>query len=583
MIKDMFSFLSIVKVLALFRAKEANLRHRKVFYCQKFGNKTNTLDFLSSEVSQYLPSRRNWARPNRKQRHIQHRLSVDILQDSIYRKVEGVYHSGRLQEFEWGRQLLDFVSRVQGRVLREDFSFKRPEIMLRTKAVAIGCRPKYRCITAYRDLEDRVILSLANKYLSSKLDCLLSDDCYAFRIGKKNPIGRAVGKLVNFRKCNNRLPLYVVECDIIKFFDNISHDSIISIFEEVCKIANVDNKAKCIIKSFLASYDVRDVMHCSFWDKLSRLDDWSFLLDLPKVSRIGIPQGGALSGLLANLVLTSVDKAVEKLRSQDLIYIRYCDDIIIVGKHKNDCLKAFDLCVDSLKSLGLSIYLPTQNVQYGADYYTAKSKGPFLWASPSIVSNAIPWVSYLGYSILYDGSVRLRKETLVSHVKSIREECETFLINARQFGFRNLIDKQKTIQSFLYRLLSKGTGRIHSEPMRGFGRCWLSAFRFVGESKVGLKQMKYLDYIRSSAIARLLRLLKVKLNSSKDGVQRGSLYLGKPFSFYGSCLRMKRRVNSDVYGILISDIKEDFDVDYQDCDDYVEELEISGWERASGR
>jgi hypothetical protein len=497
--------------------------------------------------------------------------------------VEGVYRSGRLQEFEWGRRLLDFVSRVQDRVSKSDFSFKSPEIMLRKKAVAIGCHPKYRCITAYRDLEDRVILALANKYLSSKLDCLLSDDCYAFRIGKKSPIGRAIGKLVDFRKRNNTVPLYVVECDIVKFFDNISHDSIISIFEEVCKMANVDNKVKSIIKSFLASYDVRDVMHCSFWEKLSKLDDWSYLLDLPKDSRIGIPQGGALSGLLANLVLTSVDKAVEKLKSQDLIYIRYCDDIIIVGKHKDDCLKAFDLCVDSIKSLGLSIYLPNQNVYYGAEYYIAKSKGPFLWDSPSTASNAIPWVSYLGYSILYDGSVRLRKETLVSHVKSIREECETFLVNARQFGFQNSIDKQKTIQSFLYRLLSKGTGRIHSEPMRGFGRCWLSAFRFVGESKVGLKQMKYLDYVRSSAIARLLRLLNVKLNAGKEGANRNSLYFGKPFSFYGSCLRMKRKLISESHGILICNLKERIKTYYQDCDNYIEEFETSGWERASGR
>ena len=586
MVETSFSFLSIVKVLALFRAKEANLRHRKVFYWQKFGGKTNPSESIVSEVSQYLPSRREWARPNKKQRHLQYRPSVDILHDSIYRKVEGVYRADRLQEFEWGRRLLDFVDRVQQRVSGNDFSFKRPEIMMRKKAVAIGCRPKYRCITAYRDLEDRVILALANKYLSAKLDCQLSDDCYAFRKGKKSPVGRAIGKLVDFRSRNNTSLLYVVECDIVKFFDTISHDKVKAIFAEACKTANVDDKAIDIIKAFLASYDVRDIMRCGFWQKLSKSDDWSFLQDLPEGGRFGIPQGGALSGLLSNLVLSSVDKAVEKFRSQDFLYIRYCDDIIIVGKRKDDCLKAFDLCADGLKRLGLRIYSPDQNVQYGADYYTAKSKGPFVWGAPFVVSNAIPWVSYLGYSIRYDGSARLRKETLVGHVKSIREECETFLANSSRFGFRNPADKQKVIQSFLCRLLSKGTGRIHSEPIKGLGRCWLSAFRFVGESKVGLKQMKYLDYVRSSAIARLLRLLKVKLNSGKEGDSDTSLYLGKPFSFYGSCLKMKRKSISETHGIIVSDLKEYSKPDRPDWDGfglYDEEIDTSGWERASGR
>ena len=190
---------------------------------------------------------------------------------------------------------------------------------------------------------------------------------------------------------------------------------------------------------------------------------------------------------------------------------------------------------------------------YGSDYYTDKSKGPFAWGNPSIVPNAISWVSFLGYSIRYDGSARLRKETLLGHVKSIREECETFLSNAEKVGLRHLADKQKAIESFLYRLLSKGTGRIHVEPIKGLGRCWLSAFRFVGESKAGLKQMRYLDYVRSSAIDRLLRKLGVRLGDNKDGEKREGLYLGKPFSYYGSCERLRRKLISETYDLSVSD------------------------------
>ena len=552
MIKEAFSFMAIVKVLAMFRAKEANLRHRKVFYWQKFCHAQDPSDIQFSDVSQHLPSRRQWARPKRTQRHSTSRPSVDTLQDSIVRKVQGVYYAGRLQEFEWGRRLTDFVNRIQARVASDDIEFDKPELMLRTKAVGLGCRPKFRCISAYRNLEDRVILALANKYLARKFDSLLSEGCYAFRAGKSSPIGRAIGNIIDFRRTINE-PLYVAECDIVKFFDTIEHDTVMAVFEDACVKVGLDDKAKLILKTFLASYDVRDVMHCDFWGELSKSGDWDFLSNLPTTKRIGLPQGGALSGLLSNLVLASVDYSVRSLKMDDLLYARYCDDIIIVSKREEDCQKAFDACRTRLESLGLRSYPCKQDVVYGSDYYTDKSKGPFAWGNPSIVPNAISWVSFLGYSIRYDGSARLRKETLLGHVKSIREECETFLSNAEKVGLRHLADKQKAIESFLYRLLSKGTGRIHVEPIKGLGRCWLSAFRFVGESKAGLKQMRYLDYVRSSAIDRLLRKLGVRLGDNKDGEKREGLYLGKPFSYYGSCERLRRKLISETYDLSVSD------------------------------
>ena len=555
MIQEAFSFMSIVKVLSMFRAKEANLRHRKVFHWQKFCYEQNPSALLFSDVAQYLPSRREWTRPKRAQRQSTSRPSVDIVRDSIIRKVQGVYYAGRLQEFEWGRKLSDFVNRVQLRIESDDLKFGRPELMLRTKAVGIGCRPKFRCISAYRDLEDRVILALANKYLSCKFDSMLSDDCYAFRAGKSSPIGRATRKIIDFRKTINE-PLYVAECDIVKFFDTIQHDTVMAVFEDACIKVGLGDKARLILKAFLASYDVRDVMHCDFWSKLSKSGDWDFLSNLPTSKQIGLPQGGALSGLLSNLVLASVDYAVRKLKTDDLVYIRYCDDIIIVGKREEDCKKAFDTCRTTLESLGLKAYPCKHDVVYCSNFYVDKSKGPFIWGNPSVIPNAIPWVSFLGYSIRYDGSARLRKETLLGHVKSIREECETFLFNVKKIGFRHSADKQKSIESFLYRLLSKGTGRIHVEPIKGLGRCWLSAFRFIGESKAGLKQMKYLDYVRSSAIDRLLRKLHVKIGDGNKGEKRKSLYLGKPFSFYGSCERVKRKLISETYDLSVFDREE---------------------------
>ena len=602
MIDKAFSFMAIVKTLALFRAKEANLRHRESFYWQRFKSDYNPSGMVFSDVAQYLPPRREWARPKKEHRHSSNRPSVDISHDAIYRKVQGVYYAGRMSEYEWGRKLSDFVKRVQNRVATGDFKFERPELMLRTKAIGEGCQPKFRCISAYRNLEDRVILSIANKCLTSKLDGLLSNNSYAFRIGKKSPVARAVGKIIDFRKCFKAAPLYVAECDIVKFFDTIEHDVVLRVFDVVCNKVQLGNKAKALVKAFLESYDVRDILSSRFWDKLAKTGDWDFLEKLSRDRRIGLPQGSALSGLLSNLVLDNVDKAIGDLKLNGFLYARYCDDIIMCAMSKEDCEIALDECSTSLEALHLRMYPANPDILYNANYYVAKSKGPFLWGNPSVVGGAISWVSFLGYSIYYDGSTRLRKETLLAHAKSIREECETFLLHAGKFGFRDPSNKPKAVGDFLCRLMAKGTGRINIEPIKGLGRCWLSVFRFVGESKLGLKQMRYLDYVRSSAIARLLRKLKVRKgklgdNSTEDA--KAVLYFGKPFSYYGSCKRVKRKViAADNELSLCEDVHGDTNVvvgekdnntathpssNIPESDDISDEkYETSGWGRASG-
>ena len=51
MIDEAFSFMAIVKTLATFRAKEANLRHRENFYWQRFERDSNPAEMIFSEVA----------------------------------------------------------------------------------------------------------------------------------------------------------------------------------------------------------------------------------------------------------------------------------------------------------------------------------------------------------------------------------------------------------------------------------------------------------------------------------------------------------------------------------------------------
>lgn len=350
------------------------------------------------------------------------------------------------------------------------------------------------------------------------------------------------------------------------------------IFDARCAELGLDVESKLLIKGFLDSYDIRNVKKCAFWEKLSKSDDWNFIADLPEDRRFGLPQGGALSGLLSNLVLSSLDRAVDELKEKNLLYLRYCDDIMILSRDKSLCKKVFDICGRCLESMNLKMHHVDFNLSYGAEYFIQKSKKPFLWANLSSEPAAMPWVSFLGYSIHFDGSVRLRKETLLGHVKSIQEECSSFLFYMRKLGLRQGVDKEKAIEDFMYRLLAKGIGRIAVSPLKSSGRCWVGTFRFVGESKKGLKQMRYLDYIRSSEIAGLLRKLGIK-RRVKD-VDHKLLYFGKPFSYYGSSEACCR--NSIVAGkhfVPLTDSRS-YNKDLNILD---EQYPTSGWERASGR
>jgi hypothetical protein len=80
------------------------------------------------------------------------------------------------------------------------------------------------------------------------------------------------------------------------------------------------------------------------------------------LSQIGVPQGGALSCFIANVVLHQADKALDRLRRRYAIkftYLRYCDDMILVSKTKDECKAAFDAYARAARKLLLPIHGPT--------------------------------------------------------------------------------------------------------------------------------------------------------------------------------------------------------------------------------
>jgi len=92
----------------------------------------------------------------------------------------------------------------------------------------------------------------------------------------------------------------------------------------------------------------------------TQLCTWIEYHELPK----GIPQGPNPSAVLANVYLSSLDRYAEKeLIGKELRYLRYADDITLMGKTKEDVLKATEKIVRFLRNHNLNLNEKTRLIK----------------------------------------------------------------------------------------------------------------------------------------------------------------------------------------------------------------------------
>lgn len=145
---------------------------------------------------------------------------------------------------------------------------------------------------------DRVIEQAIVQILSPIFEPTFSDFSYGFRPGRR--CQDAIEKLLGYL---NEGYTWIVDIDLEKFFDNVPQDKLMSYVGRVIH----DGDTESLIRKYL---------------KAGVMVNGQF-----EETNLGTPQGGNLSPLLSNIMLTELDRELE---SRGLRFTRYADDCVIV-------------------------------------------------------------------------------------------------------------------------------------------------------------------------------------------------------------------------------------------------------------
>lgn len=130
---------------------------------------------------------------------------------------------------------------------------------------------------------------------------------------------------------------YVFETDIQRFFPSINKNVLLQRLSAALPDDSLNDILAAAISTTIENaedMEARGLSEC--WDH-----------------RVGVPQGGVLSPLLANFYLAPFDLA---MKNAGLRLVRYVDDLVILNRSRADAERAYKTCDDELRRLGLSIH-----------------------------------------------------------------------------------------------------------------------------------------------------------------------------------------------------------------------------------
>jgi len=519
-----------------------------------------------------FPPRRAW-KSFRARRSERDRSSIDVNLNSLIKAVLTLRKENPTAP--WVQRLNEVVKRIRERALSDQqFAFGAPTVLAEEKEKGSGV---FRPLSVFR-LEDKLIERQTASYLRRTLDYLFLPSCLAFRCSRNRvpppTIHDALERIVSFRGKPQSAPVFVAECDIKGFFDCVPHDlarrSVEALIREYVSTAapaaqHIDQRAWTIFVAYLNAYCFQRNVKLGAEPQLKKKRrgacfKWpeAELLQLHgSLGEIGVPQGGALSCLIANAVLHAVDKELEGIASRypgEFLYLRYCDDMILLAKKGDVCLEGLEAYCSRVEELGFLIH-PCKDAGTDKSFYSGKSHNPYPWGGSQL---EFPWIQFVGYQVRHDGMVRVRLKSLKKQRRRITEVADEVLATLnpgrKRVGEVPALSPtvRRTAQQIKHRLrqrlisISVGRRKLGQDLSEIMPMCWCHGFRGLKGRSIIESSLKMLDRHRERQIMRVARRLNEHELSLPKATDRSPVealnFYGMPFSYCGQFNSRESRV-----------------------------------------
>ena len=185
-------------------------------------------------------------------------------------------------------------------------------------------------------IRDCIVQRLLYRYLYDAIDIRLAPAVFGYRKGKK-----AHGAIRLIQSHFRRGMIFVYDADISKFFDTVNHDILMGMIDQL----GIDHRARRLVLRFLKTDRIPSSaarLHKTESGKQRKYDTI--------VRDKGVPQGGVLSGMLANLYLAAFDSAIIGKHPG---FVRYADDFLVCCTAEAECREVGALVVSELEKLRL--------------------------------------------------------------------------------------------------------------------------------------------------------------------------------------------------------------------------------------
>lgn len=189
--------------------------------------------------------------------------------------------------------------------------------------------PKDAKATKFRPLgipavRDRVAQEVLRRLLNPIFEARFHEDSYGFR--PKRGCHQAIKRV---RELHRQGYLWTLDADIQGFFDNLSHKALMQELSDVVADGNILRLVEKFLRAGVMEGGKR----------------------LP--TRVGTPQGGVASPLLANIALNVLDW---HLHNHGYRFVRYADDFVVLCRSEDDAKEALALIEPLLRDrLGLTL------------------------------------------------------------------------------------------------------------------------------------------------------------------------------------------------------------------------------------